>query len=52
MGAIAVAMLVGFVAIGLVVGIIALSAVMISGLKAVNAVHEGRSRLVNRRHRV
>ncbi|GAA2330790.1 hypothetical protein GCM10009854_02060 [Saccharopolyspora halophila] len=49
MSAIAVAMLVGLVAVGLVVGIIALSALMLTGLKAVNAVHEGRSRLVNRR---
>ncbi|WP_199740604.1 hypothetical protein [Saccharopolyspora rhizosphaerae] len=51
MGAIVVAIVVGLIAVGLVVGIVALGALMLTGLKVVNAAHESRSWYVNRKHR-
>ena len=51
MGAIVVAILVGLAAVGLVCGIIVLSAVALAGMKVVNAAHDGRGWLVNRRSR-
>lgn len=51
MGAIVVAIMVGLVAVGLVFGIIALSAVVLAGMKVVNAAHDGRGWFVNHRSR-
>ncbi|GAA2809162.1 hypothetical protein [Saccharopolyspora taberi] len=51
MGAIAVAISVGLIAVGLVAAIIILSALVLFGLKAVNAAHEGGSWMSNRLQR-
>lgn len=48
MGVIVVATTIGFLAFALVAVIVAFSAIALTGLKVVNAAHDGRSWCVNR----